>query len=88
MVWACRLGSPLLYLFQEVRQGAEPKEMKKMNKIMKFIETMMILFGAVLLGVPVVSLIAAPMAISNLVCAGIMAAVFVGMAIFTIKTIQ
>lgn len=59
-----------------------------MNKIMKFIETMMILFGAVLLGVPVVSLIAAPMAIANLVCAGIMAVVFVGMAIFTIKTIQ
>lgn len=59
-----------------------------MNKIMKFIETMMILSGAVLLGVPVVSLIAAPMAIANLVCAGIMAAVFVGMAIFTIKTIQ
>lgn len=59
-----------------------------MNKIMKFIETMMILFGAILLGVPVVSLIAAPMAIANLVCAGIMAAVFIGMAIFTIKTIQ
>lgn len=59
-----------------------------MNKIMKFIETVMIIFGAVLLGVPVVSLIAAPMAIANLVCAGIMAAVFVGMAIFTIKTIQ
>lgn len=48
----------------------------------------MILFGAVLLGVPVVSLIAAPMAIANLVCAGIMVVVFVGMAIFTIKTIQ
>lgn len=59
-----------------------------MNKIMKFIETMMILFGAVLLGVPVVSLIAAPMAIANLVCAGIMVIVFVGMAIFTIKTIN
>lgn len=59
-----------------------------MNKIMKFIETVMILFGTVLLGVPVVSLIAAPMAIANLVCAGVMAAVFVGMAIFTIKTIQ
>ena len=59
-----------------------------MNKIMKFIETMMILFGAVLLGVPVVSLIAAPMAIANLVCAGVMAMVFVGMVIFTIKTIQ
>ena len=59
-----------------------------MNKIMKFIETMMILFGAVLLGVPVVSLIAAPMTIANLVCAGVMAVVFVGMAIFTIKTIQ
>ncbi len=48
----------------------------------------MILFGAVLIGFPVVSLIAAPMAIANLVCAGIMAAVFVGMAIFTIKTID
>ncbi|ULG01915.1 hypothetical protein phiA047_0184 [Aeromonas phage phiA047] len=59
-----------------------------MNKIMKFIETLMILFGAVLLGVPVVSLIAAPMAIANLVCAGAMAMVFVGMAIFTIKTIK
>lgn len=59
-----------------------------MKKLMKFIETMMILFGAVLLGVPVVSLIAAPMVIANLVCAGVMAVVFVGMAIFTIKTIQ
>lgn len=59
-----------------------------MKKLMKFIETMMILSGAALLGVPVVSLIAAPMAIANLVCAGIMAVVFVGMAIFTIKTIQ
>ena len=77
-----------LYLFHQVRQRAEPKEIKKMKKLMKFIETMMILFGAVLLGVPVVSLIAAPMAIANLVCAGIMAMVFVGMAIFTIKTIK
>lgn len=77
-----------LYLFQKAREGAEPKEVNKMNKIMKFIETMMILFGAVLLGVPVVSLIAAPMAIANLVCAGVMAMVFVGMAIFTIKTID
>ena len=59
-----------------------------MNKIMKFIETMMIIFGAVLIGVPVVSLIAAPMAIANLVCAGIMAGVFAGMAIFTIRTIK
>ena len=59
-----------------------------MKNIMKVIEIMMILFGAVLLGVPIVSLIAAPMAIANLVCAGIMAMVFVGMAIFTIKTIQ
>ena len=59
-----------------------------MKNILKFIETMMILFGAVLIGFPVVSLIAAPMAIANLVCAGIMAAVFVGMAIFTIKTID
>lgn len=59
-----------------------------MKNIMKVIETMMILFGAVLLGVPVVSLIAAPMAIANLVCAGIMAGVFVGMAIFTIKSID
>ena len=59
-----------------------------MKNIMKVIESMMIIFGAVLLGVPVVSLIAAPMAIANLVCAGIMAAVFVGMAIFTIKTIN
>lgn len=59
-----------------------------MKNIIKVIESMMILFGAVLIGVPVVSLIAAPMAIANLVCAGIMAVVFVGMAIFTIKTIQ
>lgn len=59
-----------------------------MNKIMKFIEAVMIIFGAVLIGVPVVSLIAAPMAIANLVCAGIMAGVFVGMAIFTIRTIK
>lgn len=58
-----------------------------MNKIMKVIEIIMILVGAVLLGVPVVSLIAAPMAIANLVCAGIMVCVFAGMAIFTIKTI-
>ena len=49
---------------------------------------MLIIFGAILLGFPVVSLIAAPMALANLVCAGIMAAVFVGMALFTIKTIQ
>lgn len=59
-----------------------------MKNIMKVIEIMMIIFGAVLLGVPVVSLIAAPMAPANLVCAGIMTVVFVGMAIFTIKTIQ
>ena len=59
-----------------------------MKKIMKVIEIMMILFGAVLLGVPVVSLIAAPMAIANLVCAGVMTVVFVGMAIFTITTIN
>ena len=59
-----------------------------MNKIMKVIEILMILVGAVLLGVPVVSLIAAPMALTNLVCAGIMTVVFVGMAIFTIKTIK
>lgn len=78
----------MLLCNQKVRQEAEPKEMKKMNKIMKFIETMMIIFGAVLIGVPVVSLIAAPMAIANLVCAGIMAGVFVGMAIFTIRTIK
>lgn len=59
-----------------------------MKNIMKVIEIMMIIFGAVLLGVPVVSLIAAPMAIANLVCASIMAVVFVGMAIFTIKSID
>ena len=59
-----------------------------MKNIMKVIEIMMIIFGAVLLGVPVISLIAAPMAIANLVCAGIMAGVFVGMAIFTIRTIK
>ena len=59
-----------------------------MKNIIKVIESMMIIFGAVLIGFPVVSLIAAPMAIANLVCAGIMAAVFVGMAIFTIKTID
>ena len=59
-----------------------------MNKIMKVIEILMILVGAVLIGVPVVSLIAAPMAPANLVCAGIMTVVFVGMAIFTIKTIK
>ena len=59
-----------------------------MKNILKFIETMMILFGAVLIGFPVVSLIAAPMAIANLVCAGIMVCVFAGMAIFTIKTID
>ena len=72
----------------EGEQSSNPQESNKMSKIMKFIETMMILFGAVLIGVPVVSLIAAPMAIANLVCAGVMAMVFVGMAIFTIKTIQ
>lgn len=59
-----------------------------MKKIMKFIEIMMVIFGAVLFGVPVVSLIAAPMALVNLVCAGIMVGVFAGMAIFTIKTIN
>lgn len=59
-----------------------------MKNALKVIEIMMILFGAVLFGVPVVSLIAAPMALANLVCAGIMTVVFVGMAIFTIKTIK
>lgn len=59
-----------------------------MKNIMKVIEIIMILVGAVLFGIPVVSLIAAPMALANLVCAGIMTVVFVGMAIFTIKTIQ
>lgn len=59
-----------------------------MKNTLKVIEIMMILFGAVLFGVPVVSLIAAPMALANLVCAGIMVGVFAGMAIFTIKTIN
>ena len=59
-----------------------------MNKIMKFIEIMMVIFGAVLFGVPFVSLIAAPLDLANLVCAGIMVGVFAGMAIFTIKTIN
>ena len=59
-----------------------------MKNLLKVIEIMMILFGAVLLGVPVVSLIAAPMALANLVVAGIMVCVFAGMAIFTIKSID
>ena len=59
-----------------------------MKNIVKVIEIMMVLFGTVLLGVPVVYLIAAPMALANLVCAGIMVCVFAGMAIFTIKTIN
>ena len=59
-----------------------------MKNTLKVIEIMMIIFGAVLFGVPVVSLIAAPMSLANLVCAGIVAVVFVGMAIFTIRTIN
>ena len=59
-----------------------------MKNLIKVIESMMIIFGAVLVGFPVVSLIAAPMALANLVCAGIMVCVFAGMAIFTIKTID
>ena len=59
-----------------------------MKNTLKVIEIMMILFGAVLFGVPFVSLIAAPMALANLVFAGIMVGVFAGMAIFTIKTIN
>lgn len=31
VLMACRLGSSLLYLFQKVRQKAEPRELKKMN---------------------------------------------------------
>lgn len=71
-----------------MREQPEPKESKKMKNTLKVIEIMMIIFGAVLFGVPVVSLIAAPMAIANLVCAVIVAVVFVGMSIFTIKSID
>lgn len=75
-------------MYSEGEASAEPVEIKKMKNTLKVIEIMMIIFGAVLFGVPVVSLIAAPMALANLVCAGIMVCVFAGMAIFTIKSID
>ena len=78
----------MLLCNQKGREQPEPKEIKKMKNTLKVIEIMMILFGAVLFGVPVVSLIAAPMALANLVVAGIMVCVFAGMAIFTIKSID
>lgn len=78
----------MLLFNQKVREQPEPREIKKMKNLIKVIESMMVIFGAVLFGFPVVSLIAAPMALANLVFAVIMVGVFAGMAIFTIKTIN
>lgn len=57
-----------------------------MEKILKVIEIVTTLVVALLIAIPLVSVIAAQMTLANIVCAGAVSVVFVGMTIFTVKS--